>query len=110
MKKILLGTTTLIGAAVLFAGAASADTPKVTVGGFADFQLGVVGEDLDTNKRGHAFRSDTEVTFRIDGKTDGGLGYGGGVDLEADTSDDAKSQGANASRTFVYFDGNWGRV
>lgn len=110
MKKILLGTTTLIGAAALFAGAAHADTPKVTVGGFADFQVGVVGEDLDTNKRSQAFRSDTTLTFRVDGKTDGGLGYGGGIDLEADTSNDAQSQGSNASRTFVYLDGNWGRA
>ncbi len=35
MKKILLGTTTLIGAAGLFAGAALAETPKVTIGGYA---------------------------------------------------------------------------
>ncbi len=110
MKKILLGTTTLIGAAALFSGAAFADTPKVTVGGFADFQLGVANEDLDAGERAQAFRSDTEVTFRIDGKTDAGLGYGGGVDLEADTSADADLQGLNSSRTFVYLDGDWGRV
>lgn len=119
MKKILLGTTTLISAAGLFAGAALAEGPKVTLGGFADFQVGVVSEDLDTNKRGHAFRSDTEVTVRVDGKTEAGLGYGGGIDLEADTSQtgsgstlssDADNQGLNASRTFVYLDGSWGRV
>lgn len=110
MKKILLGTTTLIGAAALFAGAASAETPKVTIGGFADFQVGVVGEDLDTNLRSGAFRSDTEITVRIDGKTDGGLGYGGGINLEADTSNDVDTQGTNASRTYVYLDGQWGRV
>lgn len=110
MKKILLGSTTLIGAAVLFAGAASADTPKVTVGGFADFQMGVVNEDLDSTKRSQAFRSDTEVTFRIDAKTDGGLGYGGGVDVETDASADADTQGTNASRTFIYLDGDWGRA
>jgi len=109
MKKILLGTTTLIGAAALFAGAAHADTPKVTVGGFADFQVGVVNEDLDAGKRSHDFRSDTTLTFRVDAKTDAGLGYGGGVDLEADTTVDTQGQGTNASRTFVYLDGNWGR-
>ncbi len=109
MKKILLGTTTLIGAAALFAGAAHADTPKVTVGGFADFQVGVVSEDQDATKRSNDFRSDTTLTFRVDAKTDAGLGYGGGVDLEADTTNDAQGQGTNASRTFVYLDGNWGR-
>ena len=109
MKKILLGST-ILGAAALFAGAANAETPKVTVGGFADFQVGIVDEDLDTTLRSQAFRSDTTITFRIDGKTDSGLGYGGGIDLEADTSDDAQLQGSNASRTFVYLDGNWGRA
>lgn len=110
MKKILLGTTVLVGAAALFAGAANAETPKVTVGGFADFQLGVVGEDADAGTRPQSFRSDTEISFRIDGKTDAGLGYGGGVDLEADTTADADAQGINASRTFIYVDGSFGRV
>jgi outer membrane protein OmpU len=117
MKKILLGTTTLIGAAALFAGAASAETPKVTIGGHADFEVGIVNDDQDSDQRNHAFRSDTEVTFRVDGKTDSGLGYGGGVDLEADTGEadphaatDARNQGLNASRTFVYLDGMWGRT
>ena len=111
MKKILLGTTTLVGAAALFAGAAFAgETPKVTVGGFADFQVGVVGEDLNAAKRPQAFRSDTEVTFNIDGKTDAGLTYGGAINLEADTTDDADNQGVNASKTYVYLGGAFGRV
>ena len=60
--------------------------------------------------RPQAFRSDTQITFRIDGKTDSGLGYGGGVDLLADTSADVRNRGVNASKTFVYFDGSWGRT
>lgn len=108
MKKILLGTTTLIGAASLLASAAVASTPKVTVGGDADFQFGWVNEDLDAGLRNHAFRSVTELKFRVDGKSDSGLGYGGGVDLSADTSAQA-TQAANANRTFIYLDGNWGR-
>lgn len=109
MKKILLGTSTLVGAA-LFAGAAFADTPKVTLGGTADFQAGYVSEDLDTNQREQAFRSDTEISVGIDGKTAGGLGYGGLVVIEADTTADADSEGTNASRTMIYLEGaNWGR-
>ncbi len=116
MKKILLGTTTLIGAAGLFAGAALAETPKVTLGGFADFQVGIVGEDNDALLRSHAFRSDTEISVKIDGRTDSGLGYGGQIDLEADVDEtgsgnsDTDNQGFNAARTFVYLDGGWGRV
>lgn len=109
MKKILLGTTTLIGAAALFSGAALAETPKVTVGGDADFQMGWVNEDLDTGLRSQSFRSQTELKFRVDGKSDSGLGYGGGIDLNADTSAAMTNGGADANRTFIYVDGNWGR-
>jgi len=121
MKKLLLGTTTLIGAAALFAGSALAETPKVTVGGYANFEAGYVSDDLDgtlangghnavnRDQRPDAFRSDTQVDFKIDGKNDAGLGYGGEVDLLADTSPDVQGRGLNASKTFVYLDGNWGR-
>lgn len=109
MKKILLGTTTLIGAASLFAGAALAETPKVTVGGYANFEAGIMSDDLDTNQRAHAFRSDTQVAFKIDGKNDSGLGYGGEVSLLADTTADVQGRGTNASKTMVYVEGMWGR-
>jgi len=122
MKKILLGTTTLIGAASLFAGVALAETPKVTVGGYENFEIGYVKDkdmsvthgDGDTGEftpqRHQAFRSDTEVDFKIDGKSDAGLGYGGEVDLLTDTSADVQGRGTNASKTFIYMDGMWGRT
>lgn len=119
MKKILLGTTTLIGAASLLAGAALADSPKVTVGGYANFEAGYVNDNLDShavagndhaNQRPQAFRSDTQVDFKIDGRNDSGLGYGGEIDLLADTSVDVQGRGFNASKTFVYLDGDWGRA
>lgn len=108
MKKILLGTTGLIGAALL-ATAANAETPKVTLGGFADFQAGYTSDDFDNSTRAVGFRNDNTVTVRVDGKTNGGLGYGAVIDLEADTTNDADNQGVNASRTFTYLGGNWGR-
>lgn len=109
MKKLLLGTTGLVAAA-MFAGSASAQTPKVTIGGFANFEAGIVNDDLDGNQRAQGFRNDTELSFRVDGKLDGrDLGYGAVVDLEADVTGDANAQGLNASRTYVYLDGTWGR-
>ena len=105
MKKILLGTSMLFG----FAGAAFADTPKVTVGGVADFQAGYVDQDLDAGLHDHSMRSDTEITFRIDAKTQAGLEYGAAINLEADVSADADNQGLNASQTFVYLGGIFGR-
>lgn len=110
MKKILLGTTALIGAAGLYAGAANAATPTVTVGGFADFQAGFVSEDLDAGRRNYLFQNDTEVHFRVDGKADNGLGYGAVIELEADVSADADGEGFNADKTYLYLQGGWGRV
>lgn len=109
MKKILLGTTTLVGAALL-AGVASAETPKVTLGGVADFQAGFVSEDNDANERSGAFRSDTELMFDIAGVADNGLKYGGHITLEADVEDDVDTQGTNAARTYLYMEGAWGRA
>ena len=109
MKKILLGTTGLVAVALL-ATAASAETPKVTLGGFSDFQSGWTHEDNDAAVRTNGMRNDNEITVKVDGKTDGGLGYGAEIDLEADTTPDADNQGTNASRTFTYLEGNWGRV
>lgn len=117
MKKVLLGTTALIGAAGLFAGAALAEGPKVTVGGFIDFQAGFTDQDFDstlvtgtTSERDYLFQNDTEIHIRVDGKADNGLGYGAVVELEADVSDDADGEGENADKTYVYLQGGWGRV
>ncbi len=120
MKKILLGTTGLFGAVALFASAATAETPTVTIGGFIDFQAGYVSDDNDALQRSTGFRNDTEVSIRVDGKSDAGLGYGAVIDLEADVSSfgtvaaggvssDADNQGLNASRTYIFLDGGWGR-
>ncbi|MFZ4541648.1 MAG: porin [Rickettsiales bacterium] len=109
MKKILLGTTGLVAVALL-ATAASAETPKVTLGGFSDFQSSWTSDDKDAGERTNGFRNDNEITVKVDGKTNGGLGYGAEIDLEADSTNDADNQGTNASRTFTYLEGNWGRV
>ena len=124
MKKILLGSTVLVGAAALFAGAAFAgETPKVTLGGTIDFQAGYVDEDrtasgvLDSNTRGGQFRTESEISLKIDAKTDAGLGYGGEIVIPVDAF-----QGTNGGtsvdtdildqtgRAYVYADGSWGRL
>ena len=121
MKNILLATTGLFGAALL-ATAATAATPKVTLGGFSDFQAGFTSDDRDnltggtvavtndTSTRDVGFRNDNEISVHVDGVTDGGLGYGAVIDIEADINDDADNQGTNAARTFTYLSGKWGKV
>jgi len=110
MKNLLLGTSALFGA-VAFVGAAHAEAPKVSVGGFVDFQVGIRDEDntYDANEAGHKFNNDTEIHFRVDGKSDSGLGYGAVVELEADQSNDPTDNDQNADRTYVYLEGGWGR-
>lgn len=114
MKNILLGTSVLVGAAALFAGAANADTPKVTLGGNADFQVGVVSEKDDANKRSGAFKSEHEINVNVDGKTDGGLGYGAMLDIVASGTGDNTTSGVQndgqAPHNYVYLDGAWGRI
>lgn len=110
MKKLLLATTAIIGA-VSFASVAAADAPRVTVGGFIDFQAGWVDEDAATaSENDYGFRNDTEIHFSIDGKTDRGLGYGAVIELEADIDGDTTGSGAESDRTYVYLSGDkWGR-
>jgi len=111
MKKILLGTTTLIGAAALFTGAAVAgETPKVTIGGFSDFQVGIVSEDLDAAERAGAFRTETDLSIKIDAKTDAGLGYGGEIVLNVSNTNDADNDADQVGKSYVYVDGMWGRL
>lgn len=109
MKKILLGTTGLVAVAMLATAANAAETPKVTLGGFSDFQSGWTSDDRDAGERSNGFRNDNEITVKVDGKT-GSLGYGAEINLEADITDDADNQGTNASRTFTYLEGGFGRV
>lgn len=109
MKKILLGTTGLVGAALLSTAALAAETPKVTVGGFIDFQAGRGSDDRDANQRSIGFRNDTEITIGVEGKADSGLVYGAVIDIEADVTNDADNEGSNASRTYVYLESNFGR-
>lgn len=109
MKKLLLGTTAILGA-VSFASVAAADAPRVTVGGFIDFQAAHFDDDMGAaGTNDYGFRNDTEIHFSVDGKTDAGLGYGAVIELEADATDDTTNSGSNSDRTYVYLDGNWGR-
>lgn len=109
MKKVLLATTAILGV-VGFASVAAADAPRVTVGGFIDFQGAYLDEDaVGLNNKDYGFRNDTEIHFSIDGKTDRGLGYGAVIELEADLNDDTTASGTNSDRTYIYLDGTFGR-
>ena len=117
MKKILLGTSALIGAATLLAGAAYADDPKVTIGGFSTFEGAYTASDSTNGGRKVAFRNDNEIHFNVAGKTDAGLGYGAEIDLQADIEGSpsgtpgSTNSGITARRTYGWLQGDqWGHV
>lgn len=124
MKKILLATSAL---GVLAAATAHAAAPTVTIGGYADFQVGSASQEdayeAAANESGGAAgtagvftrnthtATDTEIHVKVDGKTDAGLGYGAYIEFEADVNQDADT-GANnnVERSYLYVEGGFGRV
>ena len=119
MRKLLLGTTALVGASVL--GVATPDVARaaevlpggaldVTISGFARFLA--TGGDLDnqrnndTTSTGLDFRNDTEVHVILRGKHDAtGMEYGGTVEFEADTN-----RTDNTDETWLFIRGGFGEV
>ncbi|MDB2415058.1 porin [Rickettsiales bacterium] len=116
MKKILLATTAL---GMFAAGAAHAEGPTVTVGGFMDFQFANTDQNSVFTEVGDGrFNSDShtrheaELHFKIDGKTDNGLGYGAYIELEANVNPDdgTGTTTNNAENGYIYVESGFGRV
>jgi len=99
MRKLLLGTTAVVGAALIGATTASAQTaPTARIGGYFDFSAGSVNDNADRNITGTAtpttagtltlsrydFRVDTEIHVIVQGKAANGLTYGAVVEFEMD--------------------------
>lgn len=101
MKKVLLGTASVLGLALLAQPAAAQITVKL--GGYTDFRVGFWNDDR-TNSNDREFRNDTEVHVRADGKADNGLLYG--VHIEIDSSGTA----LNYDEANLYLAGGWGRL
>lgn len=93
------------------ASAAHAETPTVTVGGFINFQAGYTDQEnaFEAGTRHQGFRNDTEVHVLVEGKSDLGFGYGAMVELEADVTADARGEGLNADKTYIWLEPSWGR-
>ncbi len=101
MKKILLTSTALVG----LAGAAAAE---VTISGSAE--MGVFGgENLETQ-----FVQSIDVDFTLSGETDGGLTFGGSIDLadvnDGDSGGDDLSDTTGFADYTVFVSGEFGTV
>jgi outer membrane protein OmpU len=107
MKKLLLGTTAIIGALALSQGAkAQAGAPlTVTLGGAFQFNAGYVNEDVDQDRREYAGEYDASVLLGAEGKASENLVYGVKLQLLPDQNDDDA-----ADEYYGYVSGTWGRV
>jgi predicted porin len=99
MRKILLGTTGVVGAALIGMGAAQAQqAPTVRVGGYLQTTVAIVDDTLDgatgiptgVNARGAQarsstdFRNEVELHVFVAGKAANGLSYGAVVEVQFD--------------------------
>lgn len=113
MKKLLLGTSALV-AAGLVAGSAFAAEPNVSVGGFSNFQAGLVDQDsvfeTGPNSRDFKTRSHNEVHVNVNGKADNGLGYGAVIELQADVTASEDASGFNADKSYIFLESGLGRA
>ncbi len=116
MKKLLLGTTALVGA-VAFTSAATAQSVEVggaldvSISGSTNFGVEYTDEDFDfgvddgePNGREFFFNQDHEIIFEADGVDDAtGTRYGVSLALEAQDG-----TGAGFDTAWTYISGNWG--
>jgi predicted porin len=100
MRKILLGTTAVVGAALLGVTGAQAQTaPTVRVGGFMLTQMNYNDDDLDkatgvapTGVAGAGrvsrdkidFKNEVEISVFVNGKAANGMSYGAVIEIQND--------------------------
>ncbi|MEZ5934403.1 MAG: porin [Alphaproteobacteria bacterium] len=103
-KKLLLGSTALVGAFAL-ATPALADI-EVTLSGQVEFGLSAADSETIDDGRGYFFFMDSETKLQAEGAADNGINYSAKVELETD----ADIQNRNADETVLAFWGGFGRV
>src|SRR4051812_24402473 len=109
MKKVLLGTSALLGVGTIAGAAQASDVIKLDVGGF--FQTVYQGV-FDKKSEGHfgnhrntdRLLHNAEVHFKGETTLDNGLTVGAQIELEGENSGD------QIDKSFVYWSGGFGRV
>jgi hypothetical protein len=113
MKKTLLASTALVGAALLAAPASagtvgSKDAMSVTLGGTFWFSVAVYDEDVSAGRgRGYRFGvNESEVYVGASNTADNGIKYGVNIELNAGAAD-----GTAADEAYAFLDSaQWGRL
>jgi len=110
MKKVLLGTSALLGAGLVASPAFAADGIKLSLGGF--FRTAILGNwddhssgDLGNKRYNDGVFSDAEIYFLGKTTLDNGLTVGARVELEGEQKNSDQIDAA-----YVYFQGGFGEV
>ena len=98
MKKVLLATTALVA----FAGAASAE---IKLDGYAE-----IGVDGGNNGYTTQFHNDWQVNFNFSSETDGGLSFGGKVQIEETNLPQKIDGGLKIDDEAFWVSGSFGKV
>jgi predicted porin len=105
MRRLLLGSSALLAAALNCGAARAAEGIQLSIGGrYMAAAGGLVGEDFDNpffdegTLRPYVFKQDAEIHFKGEATLDNGLTVGARVELEGATSADMIDE------VFVYFE------
>jgi len=109
MKKVLLGTTALLGVGTLAGAAQASDGIKLDVGGFFQNAYQGVFDQKGDNHFGNERNTDrfihnAEVHFKGETTLDNGLTVGAQIELEGENAGD------QIDKSFVYWSGGFGKV
>lgn len=112
MRKLLLGTTAVVGAALLSTGASAQTAPTVRIGGYMDFSWTYLSDSADRGTQtspgitrrpsGNDFRSDMEVHVLVSGKTAGGITYGARIEFQNDNIPGAGQTAVDTDETWLF--------
>jgi predicted porin len=117
MRKILLGTTGVVGVALLGMGAAQAQqAPTVRIGGYMQSTIYSVNDDLDkangvptgvlglgTRSRAQTdFRNEIEVHVFVTGKAANGLAYGAVIEFQSDGTGGGSGSAVDLDEAYVF--------
>ncbi|MBB3897575.1 porin [Roseococcus suduntuyensis] len=112
MRKLLLGTTAVVGAALLSTGASAQEAPTVRIGGYMDFSYTFLSDTADRGTqtfsptarrpRTSDFRSDMEVHVLVSGKTAGGITYGARIEFQNDNIPGSGQTAVDTDETWLF--------
>lgn len=110
MKKVLLGTTALLGVGLLAGTASASDGVKLSLGGYITNQFGVAFDDdsngeLGDDRNAVGVGTDAEIYFTGSVTLDNGITVGARFDLEGGDED-----GDQIDQAYAYFKGGFGDV